>query len=130
MDKEPDLVSHCDDELSQSSPDNFSLPHVFLLYTQSERLSRPFEINSKLHTRVDRWLENIRILGNEDFMIRRGRLLRRIRDYLSAGVEMSTLAETSNAQLFYPCLESCALHRDTEIGERGSFFGFVRYGSN
>ncbi len=28
---------------------------------------------------------------------------------------MSTLPRTSDAQFFYPCLKSCALHRDTEI---------------
>jgi len=28
---------------------------------------------------------------------------------------MSTLSGTSNAQFFYPCLKSCAQHRDTEI---------------
>jgi hypothetical protein len=78
MDKGPDLVRHCDDELSQSSPDNFSLPHVFLLHAQSKCLSRPCGIKSKLRTRVNRWLEDICILGNEDFIICRGRSLRRI----------------------------------------------------
>jgi len=29
-----DLVSDCNDELSQSSPDDFSLPHGFLLLQQ------------------------------------------------------------------------------------------------
>jgi hypothetical protein len=40
-------------------------------------------------------------------------LCRRTRDYLSAGVEMSTLARTSNAQFFYPRLKRCALHPDS-----------------
>ena len=37
-------------------------------------------------------------------------------DDLSTGVGMSTLPERNDAQFFYPCLKSCALHRESSGG--------------
>ena len=87
-----DFVSHCDDELSQSSPDDFSLPHGFLLHAQSECMSLPFvdtdlssvqvgriRLESKLRTRVYRRLENTWYLTKSGFYdLARERSLRRI----------------------------------------------------
>jgi len=52
LDEGHDLVRHCNDKLSQSSPDNFFSPHRFLLDAQSDWISLRFKISRHCHCSV------------------------------------------------------------------------------